>query len=224
MDYIQILIETFIGFIALFILTKVLGKSQITQITAFDFIAALILGELVGNGLYDDKIGVTHVLFAIFLWGSLIYCTEIISQKFKGTRELLEGQPTIVIKNGKLIRENMKKVKLDINQLQHLLRSRGVFSMQEAEFAVLETDGTISVMKKPNKDIPKAEDWNMQPKPFKISYTLIIDGQVIWDNLQEIGHDEKWLTQQLNIQGHSSYEEIFFAEYQEGEALYVNPY
>ncbi|MEQ6375525.1 DUF421 domain-containing protein [Bacillaceae bacterium S4-13-58] len=224
MDYIQILIETIIGFIALFILTKILGKSQITQITAFDFIAALILGELVGNGLYDDKIGVTHVLFAIFLWGSLIYITEIISQKYKGTRGLLEGQPTIVIKNGKLNRENMKKVKLDINQLQHLLRSKGVFSMQDAEFAVLETDGTISVMKNPNKDIPTADDWNMQPKPFKIAYTLIIDGEIIWDNLQEIGHDEKWLIQQLQIQGHSSYKEIFYAEYQEGEALYVNAY
>src|SRR5690606_16202052 len=117
-SYSQMFADTLFGFIALYVLTKVLGKTQISQLTAFDFISAIILGELVGNAMFDDKASIFEMAFVLFLWGALLYSTEIITQKFRSTRAFLEGSPEIVIRRGKMIRDVMKKNKLDVNQLQ----------------------------------------------------------------------------------------------------------
>ncbi|KGP74331.1 DUF421 domain-containing protein [Pontibacillus yanchengensis] len=220
----QIFIETLIGFLCLFVLTKLLGKSQITQITAFDFISALVLGELVGNALYDKEVGIPQILFAVFLWGILIYTTEVITQKLKGTRALLEGRPTIIIYKGKLQKDNLTKGKLDINQLQHLLRAKDVFSLTEVEYAILETNGTVSVLKKSLQQTTTRDDLNLQPESVPLPRSVITDGEVIWDNLQEVGFDKAWLLEQLKQQQISSPKDVLYAEYKEGEALYVVPY
>lgn len=222
MEIIQITIETLFGFTALFILTKVLGKTQITQITAFDFIAALVLGELVGNALYDKEVGILNIGFAILLWGVLIYITEIVTEKFKGTRELLEGKPVLVIHQGKIDRDQLKKSKLDINQLQHLLRSKDVFSIREVEYAILETDGTVSVLKKSPYQTVAKMDMNLTPEAVPLPMTLISDGEVLWDNLQEAGFDEKWLDSQLHSKNIDRPKDVLYAEYREGDSdLYI---
>ena len=87
-EYIHITFVLFVGFIALFIMTKILGKSQISQITPFDFISAIVLGELVGNALYDENTGISQMLFSVLLWTILILTTEKITQKFRRTRKL----------------------------------------------------------------------------------------------------------------------------------------
>src|SRR5699024_1166106 len=100
--------ETIFGIFALYILTKILGKTQISQLTAFDFIAAIVLGELVGNALFDKKTGLLDIAFVIILWGVILYAIEMITQKFKGSRFLLEGKPAILIHEGKLIYEELR--------------------------------------------------------------------------------------------------------------------
>ncbi|MCA0983778.1 DUF421 domain-containing protein [Halobacillus yeomjeoni] len=222
MNFVDITIESLFGFAALFVMTKVLGKTQITQITAFDFIAALVLGELVGNALYDDEVGILQIGFAVFVWSVLIYVTEIITEKFKGTRNLLEGHPSLVIHKGKIDRNQLKKNNLDINQLQHLLRSKDVFSMREVEYAILETDGTISVLKKTPYQSVTQLDLNLPPAPVPLPTTLITDGEVLWDNLEEAGLSENWLNQQLQLQNVKDPKEVLFAEYKHGDTeLYI---
>ncbi|WJE16880.1 DUF421 domain-containing protein [Halobacillus sp. ACCC02827] len=222
MDYINITIETLFGFVALFIMTKVLGKSQITQITAFDFIAALVLGELVGNALYDPEVGVLDIGYAILLWSILIYTTEIITEKFKGTRKLLEGMPSLIIYKGKIDREQLKKNKLDLDQLQHLLRSKDVFSMKEVQYALLETDGTMSVLKASQFQNVTRDDMKLTPEEVPLPRTIISDGEIIWDNLLEAGFDEAWLERQLKAQNYNEPKEIMYAEYTDGDKqLYI---
>lgn len=220
-EYSLIFIEVIFGFFALFIITKILGKTQIRQLTAFDFISALLLGELVGNALYDEKIGMTHVALAVTSWGGLMYLTEFLTQRFKGTRAILEGKPAIIINKGKLDREEMKKNKLDINQFQHLLRLKDVFSLRDVEYAILENDGTVSVLEKTRAQAPTRKDLKLQDEKVYLPITLINDGEVIKDNLAEINRDEAWLKQQIKQQKISSIKEIFYAEYQEEEPLYI---
>lgn len=224
MEYLETAIELIVGFTALFILTRLLGKTQITQITTFDFISALVLGELVGNALYDEQIHIGRILFAITMWGILIFAIEIITQKFKGTRKLLEGEPSIVIRKGKIDREVMKKNKLDINQLQHLLRSKDVFSIQEVEYAILETDGKVSVLKKADAASPSRKDLNLPTDNVVLPVSIILDGEVIKDNLEKIGHNDQWLQKQLKENGVARIKDVLYAEYKEGEALYVQKY
>ncbi|MCP8615608.1 DUF421 domain-containing protein [Salirhabdus salicampi] len=224
MDYTKIFVETLVGFVALFGLTKLLGKSQITQITAFDFIAALVLGELVGNALYDDKAGIREILFAVALWGGLLYTTELITQKFKKTRAFLEGRPAIVINKGEIKKDVLKQVKLDMSQLLHLLRSKNVFSIRDVEFAVFETDGTISVLKNSRNQTPTRDDLHITSQPATLPYSIILDGEIVRDNLKEVNLTEEDVKKKLEQQNIKDYKQVMFAEWKEGEGLYVEPY
>lgn len=224
MNYFSMFIETIFGFVALFLLTKILGKTQISQLTAFDFIAALVLGELVGNALFDDNAGILEIGFVIFLWGALLYLVEIITQKFKETRFLLEGKPSLVIHKGDLIYEELRKNKIDISELQHMLRMKDVFSIQEVEYAVMESNGQVSVLKKSDYQTPTKKDLNIQPSAPSIAMTLISDGEMIMDNLIEADLTEEWLQQELHAQGFSTIKEVFYAEWIEGQKLYILPY
>ncbi len=216
--------DTLFGFFALYILTKLLGKTQISQLTAFDFISAIILGELVGNAMFDDKAGILEMAFVLFLWGGLLYSTEIITQKFKASRSLLEGTPEIVIRKGKMIRDVMKKNKLDVNQLQHLLREKDVFSVREVEYAILETNGAISVLKKSDYQSPTRKDMKLAPQPANLTVTLVNDGEIIYDNLEEKNLTEEWLLQELKEQGYEQVKDVFYAEYMKDEELLVLPF
>ncbi|WP_077325157.1 DUF421 domain-containing protein [Virgibacillus siamensis] len=221
----SILVETIFGFAVLFILTKVLGKTQIIQLTAFDFIAALVLGELVGNAIFDDKAGLVDIFFAVLVAGVILYVTEYITQRYKASRSMLEGQPSIIIHKGKLIREEMKKNKLDINQLQHLLRAKDAFSIQEVQYAILETDGTVSVLKKSAFQTPTRKDMNFQPESVMLPMLIINDGEVLWDNLEEAKLTKEWLENELKRQEVNSVKEVFFAEWIEGEQnLFIIPF
>ena len=217
----NVIVETIFGFFALFVIAKVLGKTQIRQLTAFDFISALLLGELIGNALYDENVGIPHMTIAVLTWGSLMYVTEFITQRFKGSRGLIEGKPTIVINQGKLDREMMKKGKLDINQLQHLLRLKGVFSLKEVEFAILENDGTVSVLETTGNQAPIRKDFNLDNESVTLPVTLINDGEIIKDNLAEIKRDRNWLEQQIKQQNIQSIKDVFYAEYKEEESLRI---
>ncbi|WP_226037628.1 DUF421 domain-containing protein [Aquibacillus saliphilus] len=219
-----IFIETLFGFIALFVIVKVVGKTQISQLTPFDFISALIFGELVGNGIYDDEVTLKKIAFAVFLWGGLLLVTELITQKFKGTRAFFEGKPTIIIHKGQLNKEEMRKNKLDINQLLHLLRAKGAFSLKEVDYALLETDGSISILKKTLDQTPSRKDFNLLAEDVVLPMTLVTDGEIVWDNLHEAGLDENWLSAEFKKQNIISHKDVLYAEYKKGEALYVQTF
>ena len=224
MDYGRIAIELVIGFFSLFAITQLLGKTQITQITPFDFISALVLGELVGNALYDDEIGVVKILFALGLWGLLIFLLETITQKWRKTRGILEGRPTIVIHKGVINKKELKKSKLDIDQLRHLLRSKGAFSIQEVEYAILETDGTVSVLKKHQYGAPLNKDLNIAYSKVTLPVPVISDGEILRENLDEYNLSEQWLLNEIKKLGHHTPKEIVFAEWEEGKPVFVMPY
>ncbi|QNG59530.1 DUF421 domain-containing protein [Bacillus sp. PAMC26568] len=221
MEYVHTGIDLVIGFFGLFFLTRILGKTQITQITTFDFISALVLGELVGNAVFDDDTGILKILFAISVWGSLIFIIEIITQKWKGTRGFLEGRPTIIIHQGKIVRESLRKSKLDLNQLQHLVRAKGAFSLREVAFAILETDGTVNILKKPMFEAPTRSDFQFNPEHAILPFSMILDGEVLLDNVREAGLSEEWLQQELRKHNIKSYEDVLYAEWLEGYGLFL---
>lgn len=224
MDFSGIAIKLVVGYIALMVITKVLGKTQINQLTPFDFISALALGELVGGTIHDKEISPWQIVYAVLIWGSLVYITEMITQKFKSTRSILEGKPSIVIHKGKLNYTELKKNKLDINQLQNLLRKKDVFSILDVEYAILETDGTVSVLKTSDSSSPTRSDLNLKREPVKLPMAFVIDGEIVNDNLKEAGFDEKWLRGQLQVQGINRIQDCLIAEWKEGEALHVMKY
>lgn len=221
MHFVHIATELIIGFAALFFLTKILGKATLSQVTAFDFISAIVLGEFVGNALYDKDTGVASILFAIALWGLMVYMVEWCTQKFKATRGFLEGKPAIVIRNGHLERETMKKEKLDLNMLQNLLRQKDCFSVREAAFAILETDGTITVMKKSGYASPTNEGMQQPQKPVYLPVSIILDGEVDRENLKRAGLSEDWLKKELRNHNVDRAEDVFYMEWKQDEGTFL---
>ncbi|WP_241840658.1 YetF domain-containing protein [Fictibacillus sp. S7] len=213
--------EMVVGFFALFFLTKILGKTQLSQLTPFDFISALILGELVGNAMYDPDVHIWMILFAISVWGILMYSLEILTQKSMKFRKILEGTPSIVIRKGTMDRKQMKKNKIDINQLQNLIRQKGYFSIREIDYAILETNGSISVLPKSDNQPVTRQDLKLSQEETTLPVTLIMDGTILTDNLPTAGVNEEWLLKQLKQQNIHSAKEVFYAEWKKDEGLFV---
>ncbi|TYR79482.1 DUF421 domain-containing protein [Priestia megaterium] len=224
MELLGIGLELFIGFICLFILTKLLGRATITQLTTFDFISALVLGELVGNALYDAEVGISKILFAVIFWGVLIYLTELITQKNIRLRLILEGKPAIIIRNGKLSYKELKRNRLDVDQLLHMLRANNAFSIREVEYAILETDGTMSVLPKSDYAPPTKKDLHIPASKSSLPIAFVSDGRLLLKNLTESGFDEQWLEDELKKQGITSLKHVLYAEWQEGGPLFIQKY
>lgn len=225
MPFVHTAIELTVGYISLFIVTKLLGKMTITQITLFDFISALVLGDLVGNALYNEHIKIKEIIFTVFFWGFLVYIVQFITQKSFRLRTLLEGRPSIVIHEGKICYNELKKNRLDLSQLQHMLRAKDAFSVSEVEYAILETDGSLSILKKSDYAAPTKSDHNMPNQPPNLPVTLISDGRLIRENLQRSGMNETWLQQELDKQGIRKYSEVLLAEWKKKKStLYVQKY
>lgn len=217
----QITIELLIGFIVLLVATKTLGKTQISQLTPFDFISAIVLGELVGNAIYDPEVKIWSILYAVTLWTILIYSVEMLTQKFRGTRIIFEGNPSIIIRKGQIDRQQLSANKLDINQLQQMLRQqKDIFSIREVEYAILEPNGKISTIKKSKYASPTIEDSSLKQKAVYIPISLISDGQVDKDNLIQAGFDENWLLKQIKKRNVSRFEDVLYAEWKEDEGFF----
>lgn len=224
MKYMFMFIDTIFSFCALFILTKLLGKTQMSQLTPFDFIAAVVLGELVGNALFDKNAGITEIGFLIILWGLLLYSVEMLTQKYRKSRFLLEGKPSLVIHKGQIMFEEMKKNKIDIDELKQLLRSKDVFSIREVDYAIMESNGDLSVLKKAVFQNPVKMDFNLYGDSTYLPFTIISDGELIEDNLREANLTREWLRQELTKQNISRIEDVLYAEYTEGEPLFIQTY
>lgn len=211
-----------VGFLALLFATNMLGKTQISQATPFHFISALVLGELLGNGVYDDNVGIFQILYTIFIWTFLMFIIEIVTQKFRKTRNFFEGKPSIVINKGKIDYKELKKNRMDLNELQSLLRQKGLFSIKEVEYAILESNGSISVLKKWQYDQPTNQTLNLNQENVALPITLISDGEVITDNLNILNFDIKWLNEQLKARNIHNLKEVCYAEWDISEGLYVS--
>lgn len=216
--------ELIVGFFFLLLIVKFVGKKIINQISPFTFIASIVLGELLGNALYDHKVGVFYIVYSMAIWGGLLFTVEYLSQKFLTFRGAIEGKPSALIKNGIIDREELKKNRININQLQSLLRQSETFSIREVAFCYLEANGSISILKKSKYQKTTQEDFNMPSKVVSVPVTLIRDGEVLWDEINDLGFNESWLKSELTTQNISDHKDVFIAEWLEGDGLFVQPF
>ncbi|WP_078410483.1 DUF421 domain-containing protein [Priestia abyssalis] len=224
MKIIYLTIELLIGFLYLFLLIKFVGKKVINQITPFTFISAVVLGELLGNALYDHEIGVFYILYSMTVWGLLLFLVEYLGQKYLFFRGIFEGKPSALIKNGVVNREALKENRMTLNQLQSLLRQSETFSVREVAYCYLEANGSLSILKKTKYQKTTQEDFNLPSKAVHPPVTIIRDGEVLWDEINDLGFDEPWLHGQLTAKGVKEYHEVFLAEWLEEDGMFVQPY
>ncbi|MFS0824093.1 YetF domain-containing protein [Bacillus sp. 1P02SD] len=224
MKFAHLSIELITGFFLLFFIVKIVGRKIINRLTPFTYIAGIVFGEILGNALYEDRINTFYIVYSMCLWGLLLFTVEFLGQKLLFFRGIFEGKPIALIKNGAVDKEALKKARLNINQLQSLLRERETFSVREVAFCFLEANGKISILKKAKYQKTTVEDFNLPEKPIFVPVTLIRDGKVLWDEIQDLGFNEEWLRNQLQSQNVTDYKDIFLAEWQEDDGIFVQTY
>ncbi|WP_059172251.1 DUF421 domain-containing protein [Bacillus sp. FJAT-27445] len=213
-----------VGFFALVVVTRLLGKKEMSQLTPYDFVFAILLGGIIEESIYDEKVSIFHVLFGVAVWGSLSFIVEKLSEKFEWIRTPLTGKASVLIKDGEINHKEMKKNQLEMEQLRALLRSQGVFSLQEVKYVFMETGGQISIMKKASADTVTPEMLNIKAKDVDPSLLLIDEGEINKEDLKEAGKDEKWLRDELEKEGISTIKEVYYAEWSPQEGFYIKVY
>ncbi|MBG9601551.1 membrane protein, partial [Cytobacillus firmus] len=176
------------------------------------------------NTIYENKVGIFHFLYAIGLWTLLMLGIEFLILKSKSTRSLLLGDPNFIIRDGVMDRKLLKKNKLDVNQVLSILRQNQVFSVREVKYGILEANGQISILLQSKYQKPDKQDLSLLESPVYLPTALIIDGEVLRDNLHELGFDQQWLDNQLTTNGYDNVKRILYADWRENEGIHISPF
>jgi uncharacterized membrane protein YcaP (DUF421 family) len=217
-------IKVIVGFVTLFFIIIITGRTSISQLTPFHLVFVLVLGDFLGNTIYENKVGIFHFLYAIGLWTLLMLGIEFLTLKNKSTRSLLLGDPNIIIRDGVMDRKLLKKNKLDVNQVLSILRQNQVFSVREVKYGILEANGQISILLQSKYQKPDKQDLSLLESPVYLPTALIIDGEVLKDNLHELGFDQQWLDNQLTTNGYDNVKRILYADWRENEGIHISPF
>ncbi|NGM85102.1 DUF421 domain-containing protein [Paenibacillus sp. 7124] len=221
MDYELITIKLVTGFIGLWIMTRLLGKKEISQLTPFDFVSSLMLSEIVGNTIYQEDARYFQLVYGLVLWGGLSYFFEKVTQHAKRMRAPLEGSTSVLICNGKIDMNEMKRNRLDFGQLRMMLRQKDIFALEEVAYAIFENNGSLSVIKKPDYEMPERKDLGMPHVEASFVYSLVEAGDILEDNLKKIGKDRVWLEKGLRDEGYGDVEALAFVEWSKDKGFFV---
>ncbi len=218
----DVVIRTLVGFGVLMILTRLAGKKQISQITLFTYITGIALGNMAGDMIIHKDVAISDGVIGMTLWSALILAVELMTLHMPSVRIFLDGEPTIVIKRGVIQARELKKMRLNIDDLTMLLREKDVFAIGEVQYAILEPHGELSVVKKTAFQQPSKADVGLaeQEPPFLPS-EIITDGRLIRRNLIEYGKTPDWLYGELKKQGITSVKQVLYAELTAEGALFV---
>lgn len=196
------MLVTFVRSIFLYIIVLVvmrsMGKREIGQLQPFEFVIAIMIADLATIPM--SEIGIPIINGIIPILGLLVMHLFIsyINLKSIKMRALICGKPSILIYRGRINEDVMIKERFTMNELQERLRTNNVDSISDVEYAILETSGQISVIEKPEKRNTRPEDFNIIPEYEGISYDLVIDGVIMYENLKILNKDYKWLKREVN--------------------------
>jgi uncharacterized membrane protein YcaP (DUF421 family) len=209
-----VLVRSIIGFFSLLIFARILGKEQISQMTFFDYILGITIGSIAATLTTDLSNRAWPHWVGLFVWCALGYLMEIITLKWRYAAKYLEGEPTIIIMNGMIMENVLKKMKYRVSDILELLRSQGVFDLNQVAYAIIEPNGSISILKKPE----------YKPSSSGIASEIIYDGIIIEENLRQLNKDKKWLFTQLSANNIKDPSEVFLLTLDPDGNLYIDKY
>ncbi|GAS82178.1 DUF421 domain-containing protein [Paenibacillus sp. SZ31] len=214
-------VRSIIAFLTLIIYTRVLGKQQMGNLTYFDYINGITIGSIAGTFATDlsSKAWIHFVALTIFTIITIIF--QYITLKNRTISKLMDSDPTLIIQNGKILEQNLSKMRVKFDELTMMLRQKDVFDITTLDYAILEPDGSLSVVLKPENQPVTAKDMHMHPPKSKLMTEIIIDGLLIKQNLEERNKDTNWLSEQLKKQN-ITIQDIAFAAILPNDKLYVD--
>jgi len=216
-----ILIRTLILYAFVLISMRMMGPGELSQMQPFQMVIILMIAELAALPMEDTGLPLLNGFVAIL---GLLFAQVIISYinlKSEKARRIICGRPTILISKGSINEQELKRLRININDLMEQVRSKDYHNIADVEFAILETSGDLSIIPKPNKRLVTLEDMNLTPINEGLPVSLILDGHINIDNLRKINLSKEWLLSQLKAQGISSEKQVLLCYIDENKKLYI---
>ena len=218
MEILKLILTTLLSAAALFLIAKLMGHRQVSQLDFFDYIIGITIGSIAAE-LATELESPWKPLIAMFLYGAASVALNLITNKFPKSRRYINGAPTILMNHGKLYRNNLKKVKLDLDEFLMMCRELGYFDLNEVQAAIFECNGKLTVLPYSADRPATPADLSLNPAPASLLLGVIMDGQIIEKNLKRLGLDQNWLHQELKAQGYHNAKEIFLGLCDESHQL-----
>ena len=201
LNYIEILIKLALGLFSLVFVINVTGKGNLAPNSAIDQIQNYVLGGIIGGVIYNSAIGILQYAVILIMWTILVLTLKWLNNNVHFVKRLIDGKPTLLIKNGKIDPEACRSVGLSAADVALKLRSQGIFQMKQVKRAMQEQNGQLIVVQMGDEN----------PK-----YPVVTDGVIQVEILESIGRSEEWLLDNLSKQGYDNVANIFIAEYDKG--------
>lgn len=209
MEALNVVIASLLSAAALFLIAKMIGHKQVAQLEFFDYITGITIGSIAAELATTLDKPWWKPTISVFVFGAVTVGLSIATRKLPRTRKLINGTPTIVMNNGKLYRENMKKAKLELSEFMLLCRQEGYFNLNDIQTAVFEYNGKLSIMPVSTKRPLNPEDIKLYPQPENIGTEIIMDGRIMGENLKRKGLSDEWLKKEMEKHGYKNAKEIF---------------
>ena len=208
MEIIKVILTSFLSAVSLFLIAKIIGHKQMSQLDFFDYITGITIGSIAAE-LATELEKPLKPLIAMIVYGIITIILALTTSKFPRMRKFINGTPTIIMNNGKIYRKNLKKSKLDLSEFMVMCRQEGYFNLNDIKTAIFEYNGRLTILPKATKRPLNPTDINIVPPPESINTEVIMDGRILEENLKRLCLDINWLNNELRCQGYKSAKDIF---------------
>jgi len=218
----MIILKPTIAFVLLLLLARLLGKKQMSQMTFFNYVTGITVGSLAGSIIdFNDK-HIWDEVVGLIWWCFLTALLSYITLKSSKLRKVIDGQPAILIKNGILQEKALKATRVNLEELSMMLREQAIFSITEIDYAILEQNGKLSILKTQDQINVTRKDMSIPTtEPKYLPSELIIDGRIVYKNLSSYGLNMQWLENELRHLKIDNIDDVFYAEIQSDGTLYA---
>lgn len=223
-EYMLTIVRSFISFAFLMVMTRIMGKKQLSQLTFFDYCVGITIGSIAAAMAIDQNIKISNGIVGLIILGIFSVFLSYGGLKSIKFRHLTDGTPSIVIEQGKILEKNLKKSKMSTDELMLFLREKGIFKVSDVEMAVVETNGQLSVMKKSDQQPLTPHQLGLAVKEEHGPAIVITDGQLLRKSLSALGYSTKWLLNEIIKQGATGYNDVFLAQIDSSGNVYVDLY
>ena len=210
-EFISVTIRAILSLVALFLVTKLLGKKQVSQLSLFDYVIGISIGNFAAEMTINLESNEINGIWAVVLFGIFAYSITYLTMKSITLRRFFMGKPTVIIQEGKILEKNLKKVKYDINDMLEEIREQGYFDLSQIEYAIMEANGKFSILPKSEFKPLTPKDMNIKTDKEELCSNIIIDGKIMKKNLELSGKSEEWLMKQLKTLGYFDLKNILLA-------------
>lgn len=220
--FLEIFLRAIGAFIAVVFIARIIGKSQLGQLTISDWVNAIVMGSIAAGLAADLRTNPLYWLLALGVFAGMTVLVQYVGLKYRPARKMFEDEPTVVVHNGKILAKNMARMRYHMDNLMMQLREKGYFNIGDVEFAILEPNGELSVLPKSQKRPVTPADLKIPTQYEGVMSELVVDGVVIEQNLRQNRLNEEWLLGELQKQGIYSLNEVAYAGLDANGNLYVD--